>query len=158
MCLSVASWCSLCFVLLCVFFVRAICHGALKLDISTLFTAYFVFEHHFNLYYMVFYVYDIYLQNNSPWLLMVPVREYVQRKITMFNMYMYIWLQPDKIIVTMVPRIFDNNRLPVSVLGSMYISHAHRCCSRNRNLRCSSIVMYTILPPRPVWIKHAGFM
>ena len=42
--ISVASWCSMCFCLvLCVCFLfRSFCHGALKLDISTLFTTFFL--------------------------------------------------------------------------------------------------------------------
>ena len=36
----VASWCSACYVLFCMFvFVRAICNGALKLDMSILFSS-----------------------------------------------------------------------------------------------------------------------
>ena len=42
--MSVASWCSMCFcVVLCVWVLYGpFCHGALKLDISTLFTTFFL--------------------------------------------------------------------------------------------------------------------
>ena len=44
---NVSLCCSVCW-----FLCRPFCHGALKPDISTLFTTFFFFEHLFNLYYM----------------------------------------------------------------------------------------------------------